>query len=299
MSPAGKSNACTAAAGTFELTTFFDGRTRAWGIFEDRFGSVRRRFSVVMEGQWQGDTFVIDEEFVYDTGESEHRSWSVTPQGEGQFRARAADCIGEAIGRSDAEHIHMTYKLRLQMTGRTLVVDFDDRFAILEFIILRDRGAGQLALLADRHKAHRKLVGDGPTKDEAARFKADDLVDALACKRVQHLVNCHPKAARIRKKRRHITEHDPFMREIDDRANIVPDVVALDAHVGAVVDQQSGCLGLSVECCEHQRRVAVGLLAVHLGTGGDILANGVRVALHRGDPDIRRRRLWLRPQRRH
>lgn len=127
MSPAGKSNARTAAAGTFELMTYFEGRTRAWGIFEDRFGRVRRRFSVVMDGRWQGDTFVIDEEFVYDTGESEYRSWKVTPQGEGQFRARAADCIGEAIGRSDAEHIHMTYKLRLQMTGRTLVVDFDDR----------------------------------------------------------------------------------------------------------------------------------------------------------------------------
>ena len=31
---------------TFSLTSFLEGRTRAWGVFEDRFGRVKRRFEV-------------------------------------------------------------------------------------------------------------------------------------------------------------------------------------------------------------------------------------------------------------
>lgn len=125
--PTQVSSAQFSGAGKFDLTTFFEGRTHAWGIFEDRFGRLKRRFTVAMEGRWQGDTFVIEEDFVYDTGETEHRSWSVRPERDGSFRARASDCIGEAIGNSDSERIHMTYKLRLQLSDRSIVVDFDDK----------------------------------------------------------------------------------------------------------------------------------------------------------------------------
>jgi Protein of unknown function (DUF3833) len=120
-------SAIPAAPPPFELTSFLDGHTRAWGVFEDRFGRLRRRFTVEMHGRWQGEVFMLDEGFVYDTGESETRTWAVTPLGAGRFRATCADCIGSANGESDADSVRMTYRFRLKLKDREIAVDFDDR----------------------------------------------------------------------------------------------------------------------------------------------------------------------------
>ena len=120
-------NADNQNGASFELTTFLAGRTKAWGIFEDRFARLRRRFSVEMNGQWREQVFHLDETFVYDTGETETRTWRVMPTGQGRFTATCADCIGEATGACDADSIRMSYKFRLRMNKRSFVVDFDDR----------------------------------------------------------------------------------------------------------------------------------------------------------------------------
>lgn len=111
----------------FELTSFLEGESRAWGIFEDRFGRVRRRIDVTMIGRWDGDVFRLDEHFVYDDGRREHRVWTVKPDGPGKFRATCDDCVGEAIGTCAADSIRMAYAFKLKLPSRTLVVDFDDR----------------------------------------------------------------------------------------------------------------------------------------------------------------------------
>ncbi len=111
----------------FELTTFLEGRTTAWGIFEDRFGRLRRRFSVEMHGAWQGGVFQLNERFVYDTGEAEVRTWIVTPRGSGRFTATCPDCIGVAVGECDDDRIRMRYRFRLQLSGSVMIVTFDDR----------------------------------------------------------------------------------------------------------------------------------------------------------------------------
>ncbi|MEK9661172.1 MAG: DUF3833 family protein, partial [Alphaproteobacteria bacterium] len=61
----------------FVLEEYFDGHTRAWGIVRDRFGTVRRQFSVDMTGTWDGTALTLDEHFVYDDGETDRRTWTV------------------------------------------------------------------------------------------------------------------------------------------------------------------------------------------------------------------------------
>ena len=111
----------------FDITRFLLGRTRAWGIFEDRFGHLRRRFDVEMEGRWEGDAFLLAERFVYDTGETEARTWRLKRDTPGRFTATCADCVGEARGVSSADTIRMSYTFRLKLATRTLTVHLDDR----------------------------------------------------------------------------------------------------------------------------------------------------------------------------
>lgn len=111
----------------FEITQFLEGRTTAWGIVEDRFGAIRARFTVTMYGYWEGSAFILDEAFAYDAGYSETRRWRVAPHGGGKFSATCDDCIGQAAGESNKDTIRMSYRFRLKLSTRELVVSFNDR----------------------------------------------------------------------------------------------------------------------------------------------------------------------------
>ncbi len=116
-----------AAPEPFEITTFLHGRTTAWGVFEDRFGRLRRRFTVELVGSWQSNVFCLEETFTFDTGDVEVRKWMVRPQGDGQFVATCDDCIGELRGTTEPNMLRMRYKFRLDLGTTVINVDFDDR----------------------------------------------------------------------------------------------------------------------------------------------------------------------------
>lgn len=111
----------------FDFMRFFEGRTRAVGVFEDRFGRLRMRFRVEMEGRWSGGAFELDEIFTYETGKTERRHWSVRPGDAGTFRATCRDAASDALGRTLPGLIEMRYRFPLPVFGRSVVFDFLDR----------------------------------------------------------------------------------------------------------------------------------------------------------------------------
>ena len=106
--------------------TFFDGQVRAWGLFEDRFGRLRRQFTVDIEGEWDGEILTLTEDFVYDDGEQERRVWRVTRIDENTYEGTADDIVGKASGRCFGNAIKWTYIFALKVSGRELQVKFDD-----------------------------------------------------------------------------------------------------------------------------------------------------------------------------
>lgn len=113
---------------SFDLIQFLDGRVRAWGVFEDRSGLLRRRFAVDLNGQWTGSRFAVDEELSFDDGTTERRTWQFERAEGGNFRATATDVIGRVEGRCEGGSARMRYRLRMRLKGRALTVDLDDRY---------------------------------------------------------------------------------------------------------------------------------------------------------------------------
>ena len=60
-----------------DLYEYFAGEIRAWGLFEDRFGRVRRQFQVDVEGRIEDGELVLEEDFLYDDGERDRRVWRI------------------------------------------------------------------------------------------------------------------------------------------------------------------------------------------------------------------------------
>jgi len=81
------------------IEDYFAGRTKAWGIFQDRFGQLRRQFEVEIQGDWDGKTLTLVEDFLYDDGETEQRVWRITKRGEHAYEGRADGVIGVGVFR--------------------------------------------------------------------------------------------------------------------------------------------------------------------------------------------------------
>ena len=115
-----------AAEPKLRVEEFFLGKTRGWGIFEDRFGNLRRQFVVDIDGAWQGEVFVMSERFRYSDGETQERVWRITQHGADGYRGRAADVIGEAEGIAAGNALNWRYDLNLKVGDDTWRVAFDD-----------------------------------------------------------------------------------------------------------------------------------------------------------------------------
>jgi uncharacterized protein YceK len=109
-----------------DLFDYFEGQTRAWGLFEDRFGRLRRQFQVDITGTVDGDTLVLDESFLYADGERQQRSWTIRRTGESSYKGQAADVVGEAQGNTGGNALHWTYIMDLKVGERQVRVAFDD-----------------------------------------------------------------------------------------------------------------------------------------------------------------------------
>lgn len=110
------------------LEEYFAGKTKAWGIFTDRFGTLRRSFIVTIDGRWDAatQTLTLVEDFVYDDGEIDQRIWTIRKTADGRYVGTAPDVIGEAQGETAGNALTWSYALDLKMEGGSLRVWFED-----------------------------------------------------------------------------------------------------------------------------------------------------------------------------
>ena len=110
------------------LEEYFLGETKAWGIFEDRFGNLRRTFVVDITGTWDEEKqeLTLEEDFLYDDGEVDRRVWVVKKLGDHRYNGTAGDVVGTAEGKIYGNALNWTYDVDLKMKDSTLRVTFKD-----------------------------------------------------------------------------------------------------------------------------------------------------------------------------
>ena len=125
----------------FDFRHYFDGTLLAHGMVSDRSGKVLRRFVVTMNCSWVGDDGTLDEQFVYDDGERQHRSWRVKMLPGERFVGTADDVVGEARGAGAGPAFNWHYTLRLPVDGTVYEVQFDDWMYRIDERVVLNRAA--------------------------------------------------------------------------------------------------------------------------------------------------------------
>ena len=122
----------------FSLIDFFEGDSLAYGIFEDRFGTLQRRFKVNISGQKTQEEIagksiskiILTEDFLYEDGEQQQRIWTISKDvlddGIEYYRGSAGDVIGTAEGGASGSAFFWQYDLDLNISENRLRVRFSD-----------------------------------------------------------------------------------------------------------------------------------------------------------------------------
>lgn len=116
------------AAGTppLALEEYFAGNTKAYGLFQDRSGQVKRSFVVDIDGHWDGTTLTLNEAFVYNDGEHEKRVWTIHKTADGGWEGRADGVVGIAIGRGAGNTFNWRYEFDLKTEQSVIRLRFND-----------------------------------------------------------------------------------------------------------------------------------------------------------------------------
>lgn len=117
----------------WDLARFFNGKLVAHGLVTDRSGEVTSRFRVEMQGRWREGKGELFEQFYFDDGRQQTRTWFLSKGVDGHWRGTASDVVGEAVGKTAGFALNWRYQLDLALPdGEVVRVSFDDWMYLLD-----------------------------------------------------------------------------------------------------------------------------------------------------------------------
>jgi hypothetical protein len=106
------------------------GRTVARGEFRAITGT-RRAFTATINGTWDGEVLTLVEDFAFDDGERDRKTWRLRRVAPGRFVGAREDVVGEAQGFQDGNVFRLEYDMRLPSeSGNRRLVRFRDVLAL-------------------------------------------------------------------------------------------------------------------------------------------------------------------------
>tara|TARA_R110002020_G_scaffold6689_19_gene28432 strand:+ start:267 stop:809 length:543 start_codon:yes stop_codon:yes gene_type:complete len=121
--------AAPAQARDFKLEDFFEGKTYAYGSFAAITG-LRRTFRVDLTGKVRGPELVLREDFVYDDGERDTKTWVFIRTGPGTYTGTREDVLGQTTVRVSGNTARFNYRVDLDPKGKSNVVRFFDKLVL-------------------------------------------------------------------------------------------------------------------------------------------------------------------------
>lgn len=120
----------TTAPNPFVIERDLAGLNTARGQFRSITGA-RRSFAAQLDGSWDGRVLTLVEDFVFDDGERDRKTWRLERVENGEWRGTREDVVGHARGYQDGQVFRLEYDVVLASeTGAGRKVRFRDVLAL-------------------------------------------------------------------------------------------------------------------------------------------------------------------------
>lgn len=124
------------------LEDFFRGTTMGKGEFKSGIAKVHRTFTVILTGTWDPDSFTLRlrEDFRYDDGERDSKTWFFQKVAEDRYIGQRADVRGPAIVRREADGaLRFTYVADVETSNGPVALRFIDTLEQVDARTVRNR----------------------------------------------------------------------------------------------------------------------------------------------------------------
>lgn len=118
-----------AQARGFSLEGFFAGRTTAEGSFRAITG-LQRTFTVSLHGKWDGRILTLREDFIFDDGTRDRKTWRFVRTGPDSYRGTREDVVGETLVKIDGNVARFSYLVYLDAANRRNKARFHDTMTL-------------------------------------------------------------------------------------------------------------------------------------------------------------------------
>ncbi len=137
-----------------DMKTFFNGDIEVFAITQDNNGKIIGSYTAKMNGKWDENKGVIQQNFVYDSGKKDSRTWLITSDTDGTFTAVGHDVATPVKGKQVGNAMQMVYTLLVKGSeGKKLSVDHEDVMYLVD-----DRSAIGTALIRKEGSASSKSI---------------------------------------------------------------------------------------------------------------------------------------------
>jgi hypothetical protein len=126
-----------AYAADLKLEDFFKGKTYAYGSF-GAINGTSRSFRVDLTGHVRGKVLTLREDFRYDDGERDTKTWVFTRTGPNTYSGTREDVLGETTVRLSGNTARFTYRVDLNPGGKPNIVRFYDKLELRDDGTLRN-----------------------------------------------------------------------------------------------------------------------------------------------------------------
>lgn len=118
------------AADTMHLEKALIGKTTAHGSFR-AINGVNRKFTVAVTGTWNGKVFTLAEDFRFDDGTRDRKTWRFTKTGQNTYSGTREDVIGTTTVTVNGKRASFSYDVWLDGEAQKNKVRFHDSLELL------------------------------------------------------------------------------------------------------------------------------------------------------------------------
>lgn len=119
----------------FDIKKFFNGDLEGFAIIQDEQGKIIDTHSFKVNGKWEENKGVIQQNFTYASGGKDSRTWLITlEEGGSTFSAIGHDIVAPAQGKQVGNAMQMTYSLSLpnKADKQKVKVNFEDKIYLVD-----------------------------------------------------------------------------------------------------------------------------------------------------------------------
>lgn len=115
-----------------DIRKYFNGKLEVYGAVKDWRGKINRRFYATIQGKWNENNGILEEEFLFDDGEKQTRTWKIKVSDDNNFSATAQDVVGVANGVQYGNTIRMDYILDTKVGEKNYNLTIEDWLYLID-----------------------------------------------------------------------------------------------------------------------------------------------------------------------